>query len=48
MLPARAAAGLLARLTRDGAPVAYDIREAKGIRYAFFDATAGSYVATYG
>jgi hypothetical protein len=48
MLPATAANGALNALTRDGQPVAREVRTVKGIQYHVFGAAAGSYVATYG
>jgi hypothetical protein len=47
MVPANAASGALATLSRDGAAVPVTRRTIKGIEYAMFDAAAGSYVATY-
>jgi hypothetical protein len=49
MLPARLAGGLslLTSLTRGGAPVSFQLQTIKGMEYAVFPATAGSYVATY-
>ena len=46
MLPVRGAGGTLQTLSR-GEPVAYDTRTIKGLEYAVFDATAGTYTATY-
>ena len=46
-LPARSATGTLANLTRNGQPVEYAVASLKGLDYAVFNGTAGSYVATY-
>ena len=48
MLPVRSGSGELLTLTRDGSSVALINEVIKGIDYAFFDAAAGDYVATYG
>jgi hypothetical protein len=48
MVPTQSATGTLVSLTRGGGPVATSAQTIKGIGYAFFDAAAGSYVATYG
>ncbi len=48
MLPVSPAAGDLLSVKRSGTPVATAIQTIKGIEYAFFDATAGSYTAVYG
>ena len=48
MVPVRSAAGVLTNLTRDGTPVAYTIEVIKGVAYAFFPGTAGTYAAQYG
>jgi hypothetical protein len=47
MLPATSTAGTLASLTVNGTPVAFTPQTVKGIAYAVFPATSGSYVATY-
>ena len=47
MLPKRSGAALLAGITRDGNGVSFNVSTIKGIEYAFFQATAGAYVATY-
>ncbi|MDO3416879.1 DUF4082 domain-containing protein, partial [Hymenobacter sp. BT770] len=47
MLPIVAAGGRLTGLTVGGAPVTYRTESIKGMDYAFFPATPGSYVATY-
>jgi len=47
MVPAQAGGGALVGINRDGTAVSYTIRLEKGVSYAFFDASAGSYTATY-
>jgi FlgD Ig-like domain len=47
MLPINGRTGAIKALTRGGAPVAYDTQTIKGVAYAVFPATAGSYAATY-
>ena len=47
MLPLYTSTSSLSGLTRDGAPVSFTVRDVKGITYAFFPASNGSYVATY-
>ncbi|MGD0510198.1 MAG: Ig-like domain-containing protein, partial [Terriglobales bacterium] len=47
MLPVNCSAGALTNLTRAGASVGYTTQTIKGIQYAFFVASAGSYQATY-
>ncbi len=47
MVPVTAAVGQLTGITRNGSPVSYTTEVIKGINYAFFDAAAGNYVATY-
>ena len=47
MVPAQARGGALISITRDGAAVSYTTHVIKGVSYAFFDAAAGSYAATY-
>ena len=47
MVPTTSAIGSLATIKRGGTPVAITKRTIKGIEYAFFDATAGSYTASY-
>ena len=47
MLPASSATGVLGALMRDSGPVAYTIQALKGIDYAVFAGTPGTYVATY-
>ncbi len=49
MLPLQSTTGTLINgITRDGSNVDYIQETIKGIKYAFFPATAGAYVATYG
>ncbi|GAA0657960.1 hypothetical protein GCM10010193_05790 [Kitasatospora atroaurantiaca] len=48
MVPVNSASGSLAGLSRQGQSVPYRIETIKGVSYAFFDGTVGSYVATYG
>lgn len=47
MLPTASAQGPLVSITRDGNPVAFTMETIKGLGYAFFPATAGSYAAAY-
>lgn len=48
MLPLRSATGtFINEITREGSKVDYTQETIKGIKYAFFPATAGAYVATY-
>src|SRR5690606_22857177 len=47
MLPYSSASGILHTIKRGGADVEYEVVPVKGIEYARFNATAGSYVATY-
>ena len=48
MLPVNSENGELIQLTVGGSSVPFTTEIIKGINYAFFNATAGSYVATYG
>ncbi|WP_255436511.1 N,N-dimethylformamidase beta subunit family domain-containing protein [Tessaracoccus sp. MC1756] len=48
MLPVEGAQGTLEGLTMAGQPVQTTEQTIKGVRYAFFPASAGSYVASYG
>ncbi len=48
MLPIESSAGDLVTLSLGGNPVSVTTRKVKGVQYAFFDATAGSYTASYG
>ena len=47
MLPTQVSGLTLATLTRSGTSVAFTTQVVKGISYAFFPATAGTYQATY-
>ncbi len=47
MVPKQSAVGALTGITRGGNPVATTVQTIKGVDYAFFAATAGSYVAQY-
>ena len=47
MVPVNTSSKGLTAITRDGAQVAYTTEIIKGIDYAFFPATPGSYAATY-
>ncbi|WP_092607059.1 DUF4082 domain-containing protein, partial [Raineyella antarctica] len=47
MIPTNSSTGSLASVTVDGVPASFTTRTIKGIRYAFVNATSGSYVATY-
>jgi hypothetical protein len=47
MVPATAKGGALIGISRDGSPVSLATQVIKGVSYAFFDAAAGSYTATY-
>ncbi len=47
LLPASAAPGALASLTRNGQPVAFSLETVKGVGYAVFAAETGSYLASY-
>ena len=47
MVPVSSGVGPLATVVRAGTPVATTTRTIKGIEYAFFDAVAGSYTASY-
>ncbi len=48
MLPLSSTAGSLTRLTLNGTTVSFTTQTIKGLQYAMFTATAGSYQATYG
>ncbi|MFJ1706160.1 Ig-like domain-containing protein [Kitasatospora sp. NPDC088346] len=48
MVPVTSAAGTLTGITRQGQALTYRIETVKGVSYAFFDGTVGSYSATYG
>lgn len=47
LLPNQSVSGTLTGLTRNGAPVDYDVTTIKGIEYATFAAHSGAYVASY-
>jgi hypothetical protein len=47
MIPAKSPAGPLFRVTRDGAAVPVSTKTIKGVDYAFVDATAATYTASY-
>jgi hypothetical protein len=47
MLPLQGPTGGLLGITRNGANVPFGVQTVKGIAYAMFDGSAGSYVATY-
>jgi len=47
MLPNRVGAAAISGITRAGAPIAFAVTSIKGIEYATFAATSGSYAATY-
>ena len=48
MVPADSTAGTLTALTLNGSAVSFTTQTIKGVPYAFFAASAGSYVAQYG
>jgi hypothetical protein len=47
MVPVNSSAGSLASISTNGSPVNYTTQTIKGVQYAFFAATSGSYQATY-
>ncbi len=47
MVPFQSSVGALTGITRGGNPIAYDTETIKGVQYAVFPATAGSYQAVY-
>ena len=47
MVPLLSAAGKLTGITQNGSAVAYTTQRIKGVDYAFFSATTGSYTAQY-
>ena len=47
MVPTASSVGLLTGVKQNGSPIATTTRTVKGREYAFFDAAAGSYEATY-
>jgi Domain of unknown function (DUF4082)/Bacterial Ig-like domain/Bacterial Ig domain len=48
MLPVSSSAGTLTSITLSGSPVSFTTQTIKGVQYAFFNASAGSYSAKYG
>jgi hypothetical protein len=48
MLPTQSPAGSLSSITRGGSPVFFTTQAVKGVQYAFFAATSGTYAAAYG
>lgn len=48
LLPADTGKGILLNLQHDGQPVSYTLETMKGVTYAVFTATTGTYQATYG
>ncbi|MFD9124963.1 Ig-like domain-containing protein [Kitasatospora sp. NPDC059571] len=48
MVPVNAASGTVTGISRAGQSLPYRIETVKGVAYAFFDGTAGSYTVTYG
>jgi hypothetical protein len=48
MLPTQSGAGPLSAIERGGSGISYTVQTIKGVSYAVFSATAGSYRATYG
>jgi hypothetical protein len=47
MVPAAAGGAAIASITRNGSSIPFTRQQIKGVDYAFFDATDGSYAATY-
>ncbi len=47
MVPTTSKGGFLTGITRGGSAVTFTTQTIKGIEYAFFDASAGTYAATY-
>jgi hypothetical protein len=47
MLPLLTEDGVLTTITRDGSPVSFTVQTIKGMQYGFFEASSGSYVASY-
>ena len=47
MLPVTSSVGQLTGISYNSGPVVYQTQTIKGIQYAFFDAAAGNYVASY-
>ena len=48
MVPVDVAAGTLSGITLNGSAVTFTTQTIKGVQYAFFFASAGSYQVTYG
>ena len=48
MLPLATTAGSLSKLTLNGSPISFTTQTVKGVQYAMFAASTGSYQATYG
>ena len=48
MLPVNSAAGGLSLITKSGSAVSFTLQTIKGIQYAFFTVSSGTYAATYG
>ncbi len=48
MVPRRFGANVLSGITRGGVAVTMTLQTIKGVEYAFFDGTGGTYVASYG
>lgn len=48
MIPANSTGGSLNSLKLNGSAISYTLQTIKGIQYAFFSATTGTYQATYG
>jgi hypothetical protein len=48
MLPTQSPAGSLSSITRGGTPVFFTTQTVKGVQFAFFAATSGTYAAVYG
>jgi hypothetical protein len=47
LVPANSAVGALTGITRNGSAISYSVQTLKGVSYAVFSATAGSYQAQY-
>jgi hypothetical protein len=47
MVPTQSSAGTLQSLKRNGSTIAFTTKTIKGVSYAFFDATTGTYAAQY-
>ncbi len=47
MVPFTTAKGTLSSMTKDGAPLTFTTQTIKGVQYAFFAATSGTYAAVY-